>query len=39
MTLSSGNTHEGAKYKNWLLQEIENGLTEANDPEYTSWFA
>jgi len=29
-------THEVAEYDNWFLQEIENGLTEANDPE-TLW--
>jgi len=39
ITLSSGNTHEVAESKNWLLQEIEKSLTEANNPEYTSWFA
>jgi hypothetical protein len=39
MALPSGNTHKVAEYENWLLQEIVNGLTEANDPEYTSWFA
>ncbi|MEI6640050.1 MAG: hypothetical protein WCL46_10045 [Chlorobium sp.] len=27
------NTHEVAEYDNWFLQEVEKGLTEANDPE------
>ena len=33
---SPAKTHEVAEYDNWFLQEIENGLTEANDPE-TRW--
>ncbi len=34
--VSPAKTHEVAEYDNWFLQEIENGLTEANDPE-TRW--
>ena len=34
--VSFAKTHEVAEYDNWFLQEIENGLTEANDPE-TRW--
>ncbi len=29
-------THEVAEYDNWFLQEIEIGLTEADDPD-TRW--
>ncbi|MFZ4803016.1 MAG: hypothetical protein ACOYLR_14005 [Chlorobium sp.] len=31
--VSPAKTHEVAEYDNWFLQEVEKGLTEANDPE------
>jgi len=34
--VSPAKTHEVAEYDNWFLQEVEKGLTEANDPE-TLW--
>ena len=34
--VSPAKSHEVAEYDNWFLQEVEKGLTEANDPE-TLW--
>ncbi|MEI7696094.1 MAG: hypothetical protein WCI64_10680 [Chlorobium sp.] len=34
--VSPAKTHEVAEYENWFLQEVEKGLTEADDPD-TRW--
>jgi len=34
--VSTAKSHEVAEYDNWFLQEVEKGLTEANDPK-TLW--
>ena len=33
---SPAKTHEVTEYENWFLQEVEKGLTEADDPD-TRW--
>ncbi len=34
--VSPTKTHEVAEYENWFLQEVEKGLTDADDPD-TRW--